>query len=264
MKYNYHTHTFRCKHASGVERNYIENAIANGIKKMGFSDHAPFRHSDGYEMGYRVNTIDVKDYFDTLKALREEYKDKIEILIGFEIEYYPAYFEEMIKYTVDMGAEYFILGQHQVDTDRPKDPNGYEYFNIFEENDNETMFIRYIDRIIDAVKSGYISYVAHPDAYKFSGSRELYIKEYARALEVCKEYGVPVEINCLGIRDNRHYPRKDLWELVGKIGTKVVIGMDAHDEENAYDGNSIKTALEMVKEYNLNLVTDFEPKIIKK
>ena len=36
---NYHTHTWRCHHADGTEREYVENAIAAGIKILGFSDH---------------------------------------------------------------------------------------------------------------------------------------------------------------------------------------------------------------------------------
>ena len=30
MHYNYHTHTFRCQHATGTEREYIESALAAG------------------------------------------------------------------------------------------------------------------------------------------------------------------------------------------------------------------------------------------
>ena len=41
MLANYHTHTARCHHASGSEREYIEAAIAGGMKILGFSDHAP-------------------------------------------------------------------------------------------------------------------------------------------------------------------------------------------------------------------------------
>ncbi|MBO5713293.1 MAG: PHP domain-containing protein, partial [Clostridia bacterium] len=136
MIYNYHTHTFRCSHASGIERNYIERAIANGVKKMGFSDHAPFMHDDGFEAHYRVKIKDVKNYFDTLKALREEYKNKIEIFIGFEIECYPSYYEKMVKFAVNAGAEYLILGQHHTDTDRQNDPNGEDYFYPFKANDD--------------------------------------------------------------------------------------------------------------------------------
>ena len=54
MNYNYHTHTTRCGHASGTEREYIERAVANGVRYMGFSDHATFVFPDGFESHYRV------------------------------------------------------------------------------------------------------------------------------------------------------------------------------------------------------------------
>ena len=39
MLANYHTHTPRCGHAIGSERQYIERAIEEGFKVLGFSDH---------------------------------------------------------------------------------------------------------------------------------------------------------------------------------------------------------------------------------
>ena len=41
MYANYHTHTVRCNHARGSEREYIETAIARGMQVLGFSDHVP-------------------------------------------------------------------------------------------------------------------------------------------------------------------------------------------------------------------------------
>ena len=41
LKANYHTHTYRCRHAYGSEREYIEAAIRMGIAELGFSDHVP-------------------------------------------------------------------------------------------------------------------------------------------------------------------------------------------------------------------------------
>ena len=35
---NYHTHTYRCHHADGTEREYVERAIENGLKIFGFSE----------------------------------------------------------------------------------------------------------------------------------------------------------------------------------------------------------------------------------
>lgn len=47
---NYHTHTWRCGHAFGDEREYVENAIVGGLKILGFSDHTPMP----YEVGNKV------------------------------------------------------------------------------------------------------------------------------------------------------------------------------------------------------------------
>ena len=51
MLANYHTHTVRCKHAVGSEREYIEAAIANGFKILGFSDHTPWPYPEGVTSG---------------------------------------------------------------------------------------------------------------------------------------------------------------------------------------------------------------------
>ena len=44
MLANYHTHTTRCRHAVGADREYVKAAIESGVKILGFSDHAPFPH----------------------------------------------------------------------------------------------------------------------------------------------------------------------------------------------------------------------------
>ena len=119
MNYNYHTHTFRCGHASGTEEEYIQRAIEGGIKHMGFSDHVPFIFPDGYDSGFRIPADQVSDYFTTISALRDKYKDQIEIHIGFEMEYYPEYFEQMLQNARDYGAEYLILGQHFIYNEHP-------------------------------------------------------------------------------------------------------------------------------------------------
>ena len=54
MYANYHTHTFRCNHARGSEREYIETAISRGLSVLGFSDHVPYPFPNGYESGFRV------------------------------------------------------------------------------------------------------------------------------------------------------------------------------------------------------------------
>ena len=42
MRANYHTHTYRCNHASGTEEEYIQCALDGNIEVLGFSDHTPY------------------------------------------------------------------------------------------------------------------------------------------------------------------------------------------------------------------------------
>ena len=55
MQANYHTHTVRCNHAEGTEREYIEQAIARKVRTLGFSDHSPQVFDGGYVSGFRIS-----------------------------------------------------------------------------------------------------------------------------------------------------------------------------------------------------------------
>ena len=78
MKHNYHTHTFRCNHASGTDREYVERAIENGMKTLGFSDHAPylFPFKDYYSF-YRMKVEEIEEYADSVRTLAKEYEKDI-------------------------------------------------------------------------------------------------------------------------------------------------------------------------------------------
>lgn len=235
MLANYHTHTYRCRHATGTEEEYILNSIEGGIKILGFSDHAPFKFPDGTESGYRVPTNEVENYFEVISSLREKYKDKIEIHIGFEMEYYPLYFNDMLDYVKSIGAEYLILGQHFIGNERP---NGRHTISSgFTENELK----EYVDCVVAAIKTGKFSYVAHPDIFMYDDEKA-YRREMRRLCVAAKEYDVPLEINFLGIHDNRNYPNPVFWEIVGEVGSVAVFGCDAHQPEKAFQPDAERIA----------------------
>lgn len=74
MTANYHTHTPRCHHAVGDEREYIENAIKAGIKLLGFSDHTPQLYENGYISPIRMTPEEAPGYVDRLRTLADEYR----------------------------------------------------------------------------------------------------------------------------------------------------------------------------------------------
>ena len=65
---NFHTHTPRCHHAKGSEREYIEQAIANGFTTLGFSDHVPQPFKNSYVSTIRMAMEELDDYVGTLRA----------------------------------------------------------------------------------------------------------------------------------------------------------------------------------------------------
>lgn len=247
MKYNYHTHTVRCGHASGKDREYVEEAIRAGVEEMGFSDHVPFRFPDGFEAGYRVPTALAEDYVSSVRALKEEFADKIKIRIGFEMEYYPAYFAEMLSYVRNLGAEYLILAQHFPIDEKNSRPSA-------EENSSEEDFVRYVDRAIEGMGTGVFTYLAHPDIFRFVGSSEVYDREMRRLCLAAKKTEIPLEINFLGIRDHRFYPHEEFWQIAGEIGAPVVVGYDAHSPQDAGDRESYVRAMELVEKYGLRFL----------
>ncbi len=248
MIYNYHTHTLRCSHATGTPEEYIKKAIENGIKYMGFSDHAPYIFPDGHESGYRVPVSQAEDYINEITALRDKYADKIDIKVGFEMEYYPTHFEKMLKNAVDFGAQYLILGQHFL---REEHPGGVA---CTVKTADVSDLKEYVDTVVKAIKSGVFTYVAHPDVLSFVGEKEAYIEEMRKICIASRENDVPLEINFLGIRTNRFYPNETFWKIAGEEKSPVTFGFDAHDTESAYDGKSLEKAKAMVEKYGLNYI----------
>ncbi len=252
MVVNLHSHTYRCHHATGTEKQYIERALQGGIKVMGFSDHIPLINDDGTQDVHRVWVNDAPGYIQTVNALKEDYREVLELHVGFESEFYPAHFGKMLETAQNLGAEYLLLGQHFLF-------NGTVYVGNAANGDAELE--DYVYCIEQAAKTGKFTYLCHPDIIAYGGDRRNLINAYKKICEISNKYSLPVEINMLGIRDNRRYPNPEFWKIAGEYGCETVFGFDAHDAQSAYDGQSLAVAEKMVKEFNLNL--NEHPKIVQ-
>ena len=255
MDYNYHTHTALCGHATGTPREYIEKAIASGIRSMGFSDHMPFRFPDGYESHYRVPVKEAPGYIRMIRQLREEYKDRIELFVGFEMEYYPLYFRDMLQYARELGAEYLVLGVHFLGNEHPDGA----YAGT--PTDSEALLKEYVDSALEAMDTGAFTYLAHPDIMHYVGEEAVYEREMRRLCRGAARRNFPLEINLLGIRDNRHYPTDRFWKIAGEEQAPVVLGFDAHTTESAGDQEHVPAAMEFVQRHHLNYIG--RPKIVR-
>ena len=241
-------------HASGSEEEYIEKAIAEGVKILGFSDHAPFPYPNGYVSTYKMTLDEAEDYYKTLSFLREKYKDKIQIYIGYESEYYEDLWDAALREWRKFPPEYLILGQHFVGTEYDRTRATYVYASC---GRNE-LLPEYVDTVVKGIKTGKFTYVAHPDIFTYGGSLGEYERQMSRLIEAAISEDVPLEINLLGISEGRMYPRLDFWRLAGSYGAKVVVGCDAHEPRRVAVPTEIGRAMDIVSKYNLKLSETLE------
>ena len=247
MLANYHTHTFRCKHAKGEDKEYVENAIRGGIKTLGFSDHCPWIFDGDFKSGIRMDLNEIDGYFKSLSDLRDEYKNDVKIYIGFECEYFPELMEKQDELLKNYPVDYLILGQHF----NYREPYG-PYTGL--ECDSEQELERYVDLIIDGMSTGRYRYIAHPDLFNFTGDREAYVRHYTRLCEFMKDNNYPLEFNYIGYMDNRHYPDKTFWEIAKSVGNKGIIGIDAHYPEMLSDVKAHKEFENFSKSFGLPMI----------
>lgn len=247
LKESFHNHTWRCNHAENTEREYVENAVKGGMTRLGFSDHAPYVFENGYYSGFRMKPEQMPGYFETINALKEEYKGQIEIYAGFEAEYYPKFFDKFLNLISGYPVEFLIMGQHFIH-------NEMDHMDSFHSSESVEKLKTYVRQVAEGLSTGKFACVAHPDVLFFSGDKDIYQREMLILCEAAKKYAVPLEINLLGIRDGRIYPNPDFWEVAGQTGNLVTIGSDAHRAADVYDAASYEKAMELIKRFRLKFV----------
>ncbi|MDY2609678.1 MAG: histidinol-phosphatase [Eubacteriales bacterium] len=244
---NYHTHTFRCNHAQGSEREYIETALAAGLTTLGFSDHVPYLFENGYYSGFRMRPELAEDYVKTLLSLREEYRGQITILIGFESEYYPALFQKNLQFLSQYPIDYLIQGQHLT-------KNEYDGAYMGQPFTDAALLRCYVDQTIEGLATGSFSYLAHPDLPNFTGDADVYRSEMGRLCAYCSEHAVPLEINLLGMVGSRNYPCDRFFQIAAEKGCQGIIGCDAHAPQLLHDAEGIAACEALAQRTGLSLL----------
>lgn len=254
---NYHTHTPRCHHAVGQEREYVENAIRAGLKKLGFADHSPMVFDGDYYSGHRMRPEETAEYVSTLLALREEYKNDIQLLIGFEVEYYPKYFAKFLDLIAPYPIDYIIMGQHFVDNEIGARHN-------YKPTDSVDQLNQYVDQVLEGLSTGCFTYLAHPDMINFTGSDEAYYAPMKRLCEGTKKLNVPLELNMLGVWENRIYPCDRFFHIAAEVGNDVILGLDAHQPDRILEADVLERAHALANRCGVRLVDDVPLKPLPK
>ncbi|NLB48273.1 MAG: histidinol-phosphatase [Erysipelotrichia bacterium] len=255
LKYCYHTHTFRCGHASGLDEDYVINALKIGIKRLGFSDHVMLPGIN--QSGVRGHFSMKEDYLSSIRKLQEKYKDQIDIKVGFEAEYaerFTDYYRDLLS---SGKTDYLILGQH-FDFDRSDNPHYIKQYA-----DNIPELYAYADQVINGMRSGLFKHVAHPDLFvtMFKKWNQDCEKVTRMIVKEAVALDIPLEINMHARRfwrnkaGNLIYPYEKFWAIAGQYPVKVVVGYDAH-HPSEFD-NELHFVNKLIAKYKLNFLEDY-------
>lgn len=265
----YHVHTQRCGHGAKDtgDKEFIENAIKGGIKRIAFTDHIPMPESLNKSPNMRMNISEKDSYIRAIEHFREEYKKNgVEIETGYEFEYakkigdidYLNFLKEMKE-----SSDKMVLGQHWV-----VDKNGKLQEIKRDEHGKqigEDILKLYGDAICEAIDNNIPDIIAHPDS--FMEARDYFGKKEQKIVDkICKKAiksGIPLEIN-LGniaryageenVEDNKAstvVPSKQFWKYVSENygdKLKVLFAKDAHYPEQLASEKDYEIAIDILGE----------------
>ncbi len=253
---NWHTHTARCKHASGNVADYCAAATAYGLTNLGISDHTPF--DDNRWPSVRMGIAELPDYRAEIEAARPLFPE-LRLWAGLECEFRAdlgAFYREVLLHEYRM--DYLVGAVHWF-------PFKGDWISLEEpgvRNDRKAL-AAYVTHMIDCMKSGLFMFMAHPDA--FAGFYVSWDAEAAAAsrdiLVAARELGVPLEINAFGLRKplietpaglRRRYPWEPFWQLAGECGVAAVVNSDAHRPEDI--AGEVDQALGWATRFGVRLV----------
>jgi len=228
---DYHVHTARCGHAGGTMREYVEAALARGLSELAFTDHVPlyFLPGDDPDPGLAMTRAELPGYVEEVLALREEYRGRIDVLLGIEADYaegHEAALRELLApydWDVVLGSVHWVAGAW-IDAPGAAERHRQE----------GTVFLwwEYWRLVVRACESGLFDVLTHLDLPKKFGDRmpESLAASEANAVAAARAAGVAVEVSSAGLRKavGEEYPSPSLLSRLVAAGVPLVLSSDAH------------------------------------
>lgn len=239
MKFDLHTHHFRCGHADGNIREYIEAGIKAGLDVIGISDHTPYFASPSEQEFPHIamGKSEIAAYVNEVLSLKKEYEGVIDVLLGIESDFFPEY---AILYQETLAAypfDYIIGSVHNV--------GGVSIFNKnrwkkLKSNQHMDVKTEYYHLISQSARSGMFQILGHIDAMKgnYPAFADIHVPESVdECLRTIGECGVAIEINTSGKTklSGGWYPSDAILERALHFGVDVTFGSDAHKPSRVGD-----------------------------
>lgn len=230
---DYHTHTVRCGHATGALEEYVESAIAAGLREIGFSDHIPmyWLPPEQRDPGIAMAMVELEEYVADVLRVRGRYPG-IPVRLGLEADFIPGREEELVRLLERYPWDYVIGSVHFIGEwgfDNPAEVNRYAEWDISE------LYGKFFTLETMAARSGLFDILAHIDLIKKFGHRPSgdLSRLYADVAQAIAESGTAIELSTAGLRKpvREVYPNPQLLHECCRRGVPLVLSSDAHSPQ---------------------------------
>ena len=234
-----------CGHAKGQLSAVVQAALERGFTTYGLSEHAPryeLQHLYPEEVGLTPSDLQLKfeRYVRAATELRDQYADRLELLIGFETEALPhaSWATAMQALRSSAPFDYIVGSVHSIgDTWIDLNPETSE--RAARENGGwEALRALYFERLACLVETLQPEVVGHVDLirrfeapdFRFSA---VALSHAERVLEAALAAGSAIEVNAAPARRGFGpvYPGVQVLSRAREMGVKVTLGDDSHGPE---------------------------------
>ncbi|WP_245884501.1 histidinol-phosphatase HisJ family protein [Tumebacillus permanentifrigoris] len=240
---DYHTHHERCGHAVGALEEYIEAAMAKGLKEIGLSDHQPLLHVPHIE-GSAMRMEEMPGYVEEALALQRKYRGQIDVKVGLEADWVEGYGETVRDLLAKYPFDYVIGSVHFLgdwDHTNSAELERWEGRDVYE------TYVEYYRQVQLAAASRLFDIIGHLDVIKRFGRKpERSVEDLLEQTVVAaRDAGVCVEVNASGLRYPcaEQFPSVRVLEMMKSHGVPLTVGSDAHQPGFVAEGFATVYAL---------------------
>ncbi|MEI6131543.1 MAG: histidinol-phosphatase HisJ family protein [Bacillota bacterium] len=239
---------------SKMSIDYICNrGIELGYPAIAITDHMDHDFLDG------SYSFEPHEYTRTMYAAKEQYKGKIDLIVGVEEGYQPHVLEAVKSDFEIIKPDFIICTIHSVDGVDLSLPDFYIGKNRVQ------AFSRYLETIYESIQKmpsfdtmAHIGYIRRYAPYGENSLRYEEFKDYYDAIfKSLIENGKALEINTSGLRSYGFMmPEKDIIKAyIAAGGEMITLGSDAHHPKGI--GFKFDYVAELLKSYGLEYLTYF-------
>ncbi|HSR36345.1 MAG TPA: histidinol-phosphatase HisJ family protein [Desulfurivibrionaceae bacterium] len=229
-----HVHTKYCHHAHGEMVEYVEAAIAAGLKRLIFLEHLEV--GINYFESTWLSEAEFAQYRAEGEALQEQYRDRIAIGLGVEVGYNPGHAEAIRQALARYAWDRVAISYHFFEIE------GRHYNVVSRKAENLTALAAYgIERVITdyltqlhaAVQEIPAQVVCHLDAvlrhHPEVHGLEGYLPQIRAIFAAMADNGMALEVNTSGFAHRDiPYPSRLLLREAMVFKLPLVAGSDAH------------------------------------